>query len=56
MKARTLWKSLETQRETVIRHLWAEVSAKLLGECSFLASANLVYILVLCHVCIDGWF
>ncbi|KAH6884397.1 S-adenosyl-L-methionine-dependent methyltransferase [Thelonectria olida] len=26
MKARTLWKSLETPRETMIRHLWAEPS------------------------------
>lgn len=27
MKARALWKSLETPRDTMIRHLWAEVSA-----------------------------
>lgn len=27
MKARALWKSLETPRETMIRNLWAEVSA-----------------------------
>lgn len=51
LKARTLWKALETPRETMVRHSWAQVCLKLQALVPPVANSKVAWR----HVCSDCW-